>query len=76
MIAGRLLRQAELYAPVLVGLGGCWHIEVGYGDFSGTRLIENPERLPHDGIFLNFFGVLVAEDQYCFTMNAGLRLGL
>src|SRR2546425_208464 len=71
-----LLRQAELYAALLIQLGCGIRIQRGERNLHGTLLVKNPQRLPYDRIVLDFLDVLVAEDQCGRLMRRGFLLCL
>ena len=63
--------QAKIYAPIVIGLGGRWHIQLGDGDFSGVLFGEDPEGFPDDGVILDFLGVSIAEHQQGLGVDLG-----
>jgi hypothetical protein len=63
--------QAKIYAPIVIGLGGRWHIQLGDGDFSGVLFGEDPEGFPDDGVILDFLGMSIAEHQQGLGADLG-----
>lgn len=57
------MRQAEIYATVVIGFVGRVEIKVGKRKFLGVLRSEYPQSLADDGVVLHFLFVLVAEDQ-------------
>src|SRR5713226_7865668 len=56
--------QAEVYAALVVQLGGGINIEGGKWDLGRPLLVEDPKRLADDGKVMHFLDVLIAEDQH------------
>src|SRR5580704_9478405 len=66
MSVGELLAFAghfEIHAAILVDLGGRRDVQVRERNFLRALRRETEQRVAHDGVVLDFFLVLIAEDQ-------------
>src|SRR5271167_1225027 len=59
----RLFGQLEVHAAVVVRFLGGRDIQIGERNLPGPLLSEDPKCLPHDGIVLDFLGMLVTENK-------------
>ncbi len=67
----RLLGPAEIGTPVLIGLGGGGHIQLGDGNFAGALFGKDPESLADNSVILDFLGVPIAEHQNGLGVDLG-----
>lgn len=55
--------EVEVYTAIVISLLRSWKVQVRKRDFLGVLGREGPQGLADDGVILNFFLVLVAEDE-------------
>ena len=67
------LGQAEVYAPIVIGLGGRGHVQLCDWNFSGALFGEDPEGFADDGVILDFLGVSIAEHQHGLAVDLSFR---
>ena len=59
----RLFGDLEIYAAIVVGLGGGFDVQPGQRKLGRPLLVEDPERATDNRVVLHFLSVLVEENQ-------------
>jgi hypothetical protein len=61
-----LSRQLKIYAPQIVGVDGRRQIQLRDGNFAGPLFSEHPQRLPNNGVILEFLDFMIAIQDHGF----------